>query len=126
MYKVFFLSLLFLAACTRYETEPLKSTSTLNVKNAKGMKIYEANCAACHGNDGTGAFAGIPNLTRIAGFRRGADSDLELFRHIKHVKEGLKTPGNPIAMPANGGNPDLTLQDIKEVLKYMREKFSRE
>ncbi len=126
MYKVFFLSLLFLAACTQYETAPLKSTSTPVIKNVKGMKIYQANCAACHGSDGTGAFAGVPDLTQIAGFKRGANSDADLFRHLKHVKEGLKTPGSPMAMPADGGNPDLTDQDITKVLKYMREKFSNE
>ncbi|WP_198246274.1 c-type cytochrome [methane-oxidizing endosymbiont of Gigantopelta aegis] len=90
------------------------------------MEIYEANCAACHGSDGTGSISGIPDLTQVAGFKRGRDSDSELFRHIKHVKNGLKTPKSPLAMPAKGGNPNLTEQEIIEVLKYMREKFTNE
>jgi len=126
MHKLFVLLILFLSACTQYETKPLKSTSIPDIQNTKGMKIYEANCSACHGSDGTGAFAGVPDLTQVTGFKRGADSDADLFQHLKHVEKGLKTPGSTLAMPANGGNPDLTDEDIKEVLKYMREKFSRE
>jgi len=126
MYKLFVLSALFLTACSQHEAAPLKSTSVSEIQNIKGMTIYEANCTACHGSDGTGAFAGIPDLTQVTGFRKGKDSDSELFHHIKHVEKGLKTPGSAMAMPAKGGNPDLTEEDIKEVLKYMREKFSNE
>ena len=126
MQKVFLLLVLYLAACTSYEKESLKSTANPGIKNVAGMKIYQKDCAACHGNDGTGAFAGVPNLTRVAGFRKDADSDAALFRHIKHVKEGLKTPGSPMAMPAKGGDLNLTEQGIKEALKYMREKFTHE
>ncbi len=126
MQKPLVLLMLFLSACAGYDKEPLQSTTMPEVQNAAGMKIYQKDCAACHGGDGTGAFAGVPDLTQVAGFRKDADSDAALFQHIKHVKEGLKTPGSPMAMPAKGGDLNLTEQDIKEVLKYMREKFTHE
>ncbi len=126
MQKLLILLTLFLSACAGYDTESLQTTAMSEVQNTTGMKIYQKDCAACHGNDGTGAFAGVPDLTQVAGFRKGADSDAALFQHIKHVKEGLKTPGSPMAMPAKGGDINLTGQDIKEVLKYMREKFINE
>ncbi len=126
MRKLFVLLVLFLSACTNYETEPLKSTSIPEIQNVTGMKIYQKDCLACHGNDGTGVIAGVPDLTKIAGFRDNPNWHAELFQHIEHVKKGKKTPGSPIAMPAKGGDPNLTDQDIKEVLKYMHEKFSNE
>ena len=126
MHKIYFLLLLFLTACTGYELESEDLASKPENDHIKGLNVYRQNCAACHGNDGTGAIAGVPDLTQVAGFRKDADSDAALFQHIQHVKEGLKTPGSPMAMPAKGGNPDLTIQDIREVLKYMREKFTHE
>lgn len=126
MHKLFFLLMLFLVACARYETEPLQSASTTEIQNVAGMKIYQKDCVACHGSDGTGVIAGVSDLTQVAGFKRGADSEASLFQHIEHVKKGKKTPGSPIAMPAKGGDPNLTNQDIREVLKYMHEKFSSE
>ncbi len=123
MRNLLLLPLLFLGACTNHETEPLKPVSQIAIQNVAGMKIYQRDCVACHGNDGMGAFSGVPDLTQIAGFKKGDDSKVALFKHIKHVKNGKKTPGSPISMPAKGGDPHLTDQDIKEVLKYMREKF---
>jgi len=126
MRKLFILSLLFLGGCTHSEIEPLTSAPNVKIQNMAGMKIYQQDCVACHGNDGMGAFTGVPDLTQITGFKKGDDSEAALFKHIKHVKNGKKTPGSLLAMPAKGGDPHLTEQDIKEVLKYMREKFTNE
>ncbi len=124
MNKIFFLVLLFLTACTTYQPEPTNLTSTAEINNVNGYSTYQQNCAACHGNDGTGALAGVPDLTKIAGFKGNSAEHTELSLHFEHVKNGLKRPGDPMAMPAKGGNPNLTDQDIREVLKYMHEKFS--
>ena len=126
MNKIFFLVLLFLTACASYEPESENLTSKAETDNVNGFKIYQQNCTACHGNDGTGALAGVPDLTRVAGFRGNPTVHAKLFQHFEHVKNGLKRPGDPMAMPAKGGNPNLTDQDIREVLKYMHEKFSNE
>lgn len=37
--------------------------------------------------------------------------------------EGFQTPGSPMAMPAMGGNPNLTAADVRSVLGYLRETF---
>ena len=122
MNKIFFLALFFLTACATYEPDNL--TSKPEIKNVKGLNIYQQNCIACHGSDGTGALAGVPDLTQVAGFNGNSELHNEVFKHIEHVKKGLKRPGDPMAMPAKGGNPNLTEQDIREVLKYMHEKFT--
>ncbi len=124
MYKMFFTVLLFLTACTTYKSKPENLISQPEIKNIVGMKIYQQNCVACHGSDGTGALAGVPDLTKIAGFNGKPELHGEVFQHFEHVKNGLKRPGDPMAMPPKGGNPNLTEQDIREVLKYMHEKFT--
>jgi cytochrome c5 len=126
MQKLFILLVLFLSACTKYEASSLQAVATTNVQNISGMEIYQKDCVACHGADGTGAFAGIPDLTQLAGFKKGADSENALFQHIEHVKNGKKTPGKPISMPAKGGDLSLSDADIKDVLKYMHDKFTAE
>lgn len=39
--------------------------------------------------------------------------------------EGFQTPGSSMAMPAIGGNPDLTESDLAGRLDYMRATFGR-
>lgn len=121
-----FLVLLLTVGCATQETGIGQPSSQSAIKHIEGAYIYERNCAACHGNDGVGAFAGVPNLTQVTGFSSKEHSDTELFEHIKHVKQGIKTPGSTMAMPPKGGNPDLTDQDIRKVLEYMRERFVSE
>ncbi len=124
MLKISLLIILLLTACAKDQTDPKQPPPKMEIKYTKGLEIYQKNCMACHGNDGTGAIVGVPDLTRVPGFRGNPEVHEELFKHIEHVKNGLKTPGNPIAMPPKGGNPNLTEQDIKEVLKYMHEQFA--
>ncbi len=91
-----------------------------------GKQVYQGTCIACHGPDGTGALPGVPNLTRLEGFNKSSHSDFALFKHVEHVEKGLKRPGDPMAMPANGGNPNLTDKDIHDALIYMRAEFLSE
>jgi cytochrome c5 len=91
-----------------------------------GKRVYQGTCIACHGADGTGALPGVPNLTRLDGFNKNSHSDFALFKHVEHVEKGLKRPGDPMAMPPNGGNPNLTDEDIHDALIYMRAEFLSE
>ncbi len=125
MYNFLYLLMLFLVSCAVQEPVASLAKAETGIRYGKGMKIYQQACAACHGSDGTGAFAGVPDLTQVAGFRSKSDSDAELFRHIEPIEKGIKTPGSPISMPAKGGVSDLTEQDIKEVLLYMRDNFTK-
>tara|TARA_R110002111_G_scaffold151735_1_gene218457 strand:- start:735 stop:875 length:141 start_codon:yes stop_codon:yes gene_type:complete len=44
---------------------------------------------------------------------------------LQNITDGFQSPGSPMAMPAKGGNVDLTDGDIKAVLVYVRESFSK-
>ena len=125
--KIFLFSVLLLTVgCATQDTGTVQQNNQPTIKNIEGAKIYERDCTPCHGSDGIGAIVGVPDLTQVKGFSSEAHSDAALFEHIKDVKQGIKTPGSPISMPPKGGNPDLTDQDIRKVLEYMREKFANE
>ena len=85
-----------------------------------GQEIYDGNCLACHGADGKGRVSGAPDFTASNGVLSKPDDVL-----VKHITEGFQSPGSPMAMPAKGGNPNLTETDIRNVLAYLRETFGR-
>ena len=80
-------------------------------------EIYSQTCIACHGADGNGAIPGVPDFKE-----RLSKSDDILFQHIT---EGFQTPGSPMAMPARGGNPDYTNEDLRGALSYIRNNFGK-
>ncbi len=94
---------------------PTRSTAATDLS---GAEIYQQTCVACHGQDGTGAVPGAPDLTAADGPLAQDDGIL-----LRHITEGFKTPGSPMAMPPKGGNPALGGADIQRVLGYLREKF---
>jgi cytochrome c5 len=83
-----------------------------------GSEIFNATCTSCHGSNGKGTIPGVPDFTEKDG--RLSKSDEVLF---KHIKEGFQTPGNAMVMPPKGGNPKLSDNDLKAVLKYLHEQF---
>jgi len=83
-----------------------------------GKEVYGQTCIACHGADGAGAFAGVPDFTDPKG--RLSKSDEELLQNIRN---GFQTPGSPMAMPPRGGNGALTDGDIRNVIEYLRNEF---
>lgn len=85
---------------------------------AAGKAIYSQTCIACHGGNGKGAIPGVADLTARDGPLSKPDDDL-----IKSIAEGVQSPGSPLGMPAKGGNPALTEDDIKAVLVYLRTEF---
>jgi len=86
----------------------------------RGEERYNIYCVACHGANGKGVVPGAPNFTRADGPL--SQSDEALFNHIKL---GFKSPGSAMAMPPKGGNMNLTDGDIKTVLKYLRDAYSK-
>jgi len=82
-----------------------------------GEQVYKQTCVACHGTDGSGAIPGVPDFGE-----RLSKSDDAL---LKHIIEGFQSPGSPMAMPARGGNPNLSDQDIREALSYIKNNFGK-
>ncbi len=89
-------------------------------KGETGEETYKKTCVACHGNDGKGAFPGTPDLTNSAGVLSKTDAVL-----VNNISNGFQSPGSPMAMPPRGGNPNLSTDDVAEVLKYIRETFGK-
>lgn len=84
----------------------------------QGAAIYNGTCIACHGADGTGSLPGVPDLNEKAGVLTKTDALL-----LRSLTDGVQGPNAPIAMPAKGGNPALTEDDMKAVLAYIRQNF---
>lgn len=72
-----------------------------------GEKVYNASCVACHA---TGA-AGAPKVGDQDSWRQRADQGLEALVH--NAINGRR------GMPAKGGNPALTDDEIKQAVAYM-------
>lgn len=85
---------------------------------AVGSDIYRKGCVACHGTDGKGSVPGAPNFTDPKGVLSQADAVLH-----DSIRNGKTTPGQPIAMPPNGGDSSLNMDRIQSVVAYMRSAF---
>lgn len=77
--------------------------------SADGQKVFEASCVACHG--ASSAVPGVPRITNndewAARIKKGKDA---LY---KSALEGFN------AMPARGGNPNLSDDEVKAAVNYM-------
>jgi len=80
-----------------------------------GKSLYEANCAVCHGTDGTGEMPGIKDLTTSRSWLKKSDNEL-----IQMIINGIKSPGRPFGMPPRGGNPALTDKQLQQIVEYLR------
>ncbi|RMD68759.1 MAG: cytochrome c5 family protein, partial [Gammaproteobacteria bacterium] len=77
---------------------------------SRGEKVYQQTCFACHG---TGA-AGAPKLGDKAAWEPRIAQGMDTL--IQHALKGFK------AMPAKGGNPGLSDQQVADAVAYMVEK----
>jgi len=84
----------------------------------KGREVYGGTCIACHGENGKGEIPGVPDFTSSKGPLSKEDAIL-----MDHMINGFQGPASDMEMPALGGNEDLTEQDIKNVLAYLRATF---
>ncbi len=79
--------------------------------NQKGADVYNGACAACH-NLGV---AGAPQLGESAVWKARIEQGETVL--IKHALEGYQ--GNAGLMPAKGGRPDLSDEDVTAAVKFM-------
>lgn len=82
-----------------------------------GKAIYQQNCAGCHGSDGSGRMRGVPDFTKANGVLSKPESEL-----VQNTINGVYGRGM-FGMPAKGGNPNLSKQDIVNVIRYMKATF---
>lgn len=80
-----------------------------------GNAIYHQTCVACHGEDGHGAIFGAPDFGKKGGVLSKPHAILS-----QHIKNGFR---EVTAMPAYGGNPDLSDEDIADVHAYLHRQF---
>jgi len=86
--------------------------------NETGRAVYEKSCIACHGADGEGMMPGVPDLATRDSAMKKPEAEL-----VRNVIQGFKSPGSQMAMPPNGGNPELTKQEATSAIRYMRKAF---
>lgn len=97
---------------------PAVAEEAPNFQNGKDR--YDETCIACHGDDGKGTIAGIPNFTSAKGPLQKSEAVL-----LASIRDGLDRPEADMAMPPMGGNPDLTEDDLRDILHYMIKTFKR-
>ena len=86
---------------------------------AHGAELFDRVCAACHGQAGVGR-KGLGKSLADSGFVQGLTDDALLA----FIKKG-RYPGDPqnttgIGMPARGGNPALSEDDLLDIIAYLR------
>ncbi len=87
-----------------------------NIQN--GAEKFGETCVACHGENGKGTMAGIPDFTSKKGPLQKSDEAL-----IESITDGLEREEADLAMPPLGGNDELTDQDVVDLLAYIRKTF---
>lgn len=104
---------------TNPNAESVPSTTVNAFAKAKGKLVYTKTCLACHGEGGVGV-EGLGKNWIVSEFIRSS-TDQELLEFIK-VGRPLNDPlsAGIAIMPAKGGDPTLTDEDLKNVIAYMR------
>jgi len=107
------------AACGGSDAESPPSTTTSSGEVAAGIEIYAGTCIACHGPNGEG-IAGLGKPWVGSQFIN-SHTDAEM---LAFLIEGRPSdhPENTtgIAMMPRGGNPNLTDDDLLNLIAYMR------
>lgn len=86
---------------------------------ASGTKLYATTCIACHGAGGVGMKGNGKALVNNEFVQSLNDDDLLAF-----IKRG-RDPSDPknttgVGMPAKGGNPALSEDDLLDIISYLR------
>lgn len=98
----------------------LISQCTSNAYSLSGRDVYNETCVACHGANGKGTIPGAPDFTNSNGPLKNSDSVL-----LSRSLNGYQSPGSSVSMPAKGGNPHLSDQDVQNAISYIRKEFGR-
>ena len=91
----------------------------VKAENDNGYRVYTQNCVVCHGEDGAGTMPGVPDLNDRRDWALLSEEQL-----LEQIKAGTQNMDLPVVMPPKGGSPDLSDDDIRDVIAYMRRTFS--
>lgn len=86
---------------------------------ASGTKLYAGTCIACHGANGVG-IQGNGKALANNDFIKSLDDDalLAFIKRGRDPSDPKNTTG--VGMPAKGGNPALSDDDILDIISYLR------
>ncbi|MCC6678734.1 MAG: c-type cytochrome [Phycisphaerales bacterium] len=86
---------------------------------SRGRDHFAATCALCHGEDGLGRPGLGKNLATSAFIAKCSDGYISAFLEKgRDANDPLNTTKVP--MPPKGGNPDLTRDDLADIVTYLR------
>ncbi len=91
--------------------QPAAATAAKPAAPKSGKEIWEGTCSACHG---TGA-AGAPKIGDKKAWAPRIAQGLKTLE--QHALKGFSSNG--LMMPAKGGNPGLSDEDVIKAVKYM-------
>ena len=102
---------LVMAQSATSSTAPAQANAVVQVKERDGQQVYQASCVACHG----AGIAGAPK----AGDKSQWSTRLSKGTEALYLSAltGLQSPAG--VMPAKGGNPSLSDQEIKASVDFM-------
>ena len=92
----------------------------VNAKEITGEQVYLQNCLLCHGDDGSGAMPGVPDLMTS---RHWMKMDEKVM--LERMKKGIQTQGAAMPMPPRGGNPNLSDHEINLSFQYMKKMMKK-
>jgi mono/diheme cytochrome c family protein len=86
---------------------------------AVGQRLFDANCALCHGRGGVGKLPLGKDLRQNEFIAALTDDQLvEFLKEGRRADHPLNEKG--VDMPPKGGNPGLTDEDLLTIVAYLR------
>jgi mono/diheme cytochrome c family protein len=84
-----------------------------------GATVYAQNCTACHGTNLEGGIGAVLNpIDKLPGVANPLDQ-ISLIDIITNGRVHQATDPRQTDMPAKGGNPNLTDQDVKDLAAFI-------
>lgn len=106
------------AAETQAEAEKAPAQASAG-DPATGQTLFTSTCSACHGPTGEGVPGLGKDMTTSEFIAGKTDTDLISFIKVgRDPSDPLNTTG--VAMPAKGGNPALSDEDLQHIVAYIR------